>query len=258
MYDAATVLLREYYRATGWNEQHSYSHLMSAADALVDFGVPNGVLFSSTMSKMPSFLSTARLLTVPLSGALGYTHTALQGPFDGSCVRRADRRMTWAAQFLTPDHRPGLCEPRIAWDPDAGLLRPSPREVLLYGCFHVPSTYVEAMVLTRLAPHWQFFVTALSNAPRYPLVPIGRRLGLLTANAPSTPSVVPPGATNLQLALQMQTDRTTAEYSYSVDDALWGVRLLRKLTPPASLADGTLSAGGEVFFSALEKSAGSM
>jgi len=32
MYDAATVLLREYWQATGWQEQMSYLHLMTASD----------------------------------------------------------------------------------------------------------------------------------------------------------------------------------------------------------------------------------
>ncbi|WFD03056.1 Mitochondrial distribution and morphology protein 10 [Malassezia obtusa] len=263
MYDAATVLLREYYRVTGWNEQQSYAHLMGAASALVDFGVPNGVLLSSASARLPTLISSARLLTVPLSGALGYTHVATHEPFDTQCVQRVERRMSWGAQFLTPDHPPGLLAARrdalgdgTLWD--ALRRRAPPRDMLLYGCFHVPTTYVEAMLVTRVAPHWQLLVTALSNAPNFPLVPLGRRLGLVAPGMPEAPAVVPPGATNLQFTLQMQTEKTTAEYSYSVDDALWGVRVLRSLTPPAALADGTLSAGGEVFVSAAEKSAGSM
>ena len=45
------------------------------------------------------------------------------------------------------------------------------------------------------------------------------------------------------------------EYTYSLDDALWGTRILRHI---CSVADGaTLSAGGELFFSIAEKSGGS-
>ena len=32
MYDAASVLLREYYRATGWDEQRSYLYLTAASN----------------------------------------------------------------------------------------------------------------------------------------------------------------------------------------------------------------------------------
>lgn len=253
MYDAATVLLREYYRATGWNEQQSYTHLMSACTGLVDFAIPNGVLLSSAATKTPTMVSSARLLTVPLSGAVGYTYVAAHMPFDTACVQRSARRMTYGAQFLTPDTP-------FAFDgvPLAAPGRDA-RDMLLYGCFHVPSTYAEGVAAMRIAPHWQLLATALSRAPRYPLLPLAKRLGLVAPGpVPDTAQgeVGPPGTTNLQLALQMQTDKTTAEYSYSIDDALWGLRVLRTLTPPASLGDGTLSAGAEAFFSAAEKSAG--
>lgn len=259
MYDAATVLLREYYRVTGWNEQQSYAQLMRAASLLVDFEVPNGVLLSSASAQVPSLLSSARLLLVPLSGALGYAHVATPAPFDTQCIRRAETRLSCASPFLTPDHPPGLlpCQGATAhglWD--ALRRRAPPRDVLLYGCFHVPTTYVEGVVAMRLAPHWQLLMTALSNAPRYPLMPLARRLGLIAPGAPPLPTLVAPGATNLQLTLQMQTERTMAEYSYSVDDALWGMRVLRTLTAPTMLQPGTLSAGGEVFVSVAEMSAG--
>lgn len=259
MYDAATVLLREYYRVTGWNEQQSYAQLMRAASVLVDFEVPNGVLLSSASTQVPSLLSSARLLLVPLSGALGYTHVATPAPFDTKCIQRAEKRLSFASPFLTPDHPPGLLPYRDAsahglWD--ALRRRAPPRDVLMYGCFHVPTTYVEGVVAMRLAPHWQLLMTALSNAPRYPLLPLARRLGLVAPGAPSLPTLVAPGTTNLQLTLQMQTERTMAEYSYSVDDALWGMRVLRTLRAPTMLQPGVLSAGGEVFVSAAETSAG--
>ncbi|WFC96250.1 Mitochondrial distribution and morphology protein 10 [Malassezia brasiliensis] len=259
MYDAATVLLREYYRVTGWNEQQSYTQLMRAASVLVDFEVPNGVLLSSASTQVPSLLSSARLLLVPLSGALGYTHVATPAPFDTRCIQHAEKRLSFASPFLTPDHPPGLLPYRDAsahglWD--ALRRRAPPRDVLMYGCFHVPTTYVEGVVAMRLAPHWQLLMTALSNAPSYPLLPLARRLGLVAPGVPSLPKLVAPGATNLQLTLQMQTERTMAEYSYSVDDALWGMHVLRTLSAPTMLQPGVLSAGGEVFVSFAEMSAG--
>ncbi|KAF6767308.1 Protein of unknown function DUF3722 [Kalmanozyma brasiliensis GHG001] len=66
----------------------------------------------------------------------------------------------------------------------------------------------------------------------------------------------PPGSTNLQLTLQRDTGRWFTEYSYSIDDALWGFRVLHNFgatgdhsasmansdsttTNSASTADGT-------------------
>lgn len=37
MYDTASVLLRAYYRATGWDEQRSYLHLMRASESMYTF-----------------------------------------------------------------------------------------------------------------------------------------------------------------------------------------------------------------------------
>ena len=94
---------------------------MRAASLLVDFEVPNGVLLSSASAQVPSLLSSARLLLVPLSGALGYAHVATPAPFDTQCIRRAETRLSCASPFLTPDHPPGLlpCQGATAhglWD----------------------------------------------------------------------------------------------------------------------------------------------
>lgn len=112
-----------------------------------------------------------------------------------------------------------------------------------------------------------------------------------TAAAAATPTsdLGPPGSTNLQFTLQRDTGRWFTEYSYSVDDALWGFRVLHNFaypSDPSSLSSNTdavhsaesvstsaqtatevdadagkglrgrFSAGAEVFVSAVEKSAG--
>ncbi|PKI83963.1 Mdm10p [Malassezia vespertilionis] len=250
MYDATTVLLYEYYRATGWNEQRAYAQLMTASSLLLDFPVPHGALLTHAAVSNPSLFSSARLLAVPLSGSLGYTHAATHAQFNAGCIQRASERMLSAIPFLQPDTLRTL---RLAQ-------RPPPREMLLHGNVHMPANLVEALAVMRLSPHWQCSASALSCAPRFPLVPLGRWIGVLPPpkprQAPRALSGVPPGTTNMTLALQMQTEKTVAEYSYSVDDALWGVSVLRTLSSPASGAYGTLCAGAELFMSALERSAG--
>ncbi|WFD44085.1 Mitochondrial distribution and morphology protein 10 [Malassezia psittaci] len=259
MYDATTALLREYFRVTGWNEQQSYVNLMMAADALVDFPITENVVVSTTSATLSSLFTSGRLLTFPLSGALGFTQVQTRNQFDPYCVDHAENRMTWGARFLTPDRPAGI----LREDPSlhTTLLevlrqRTRPKDMLLYGCVHVPTTYVESIMVLRLASNWQLLVTALSNAPEYPLTPLGRRLGIVAPGMPATDCEVPAGTTNMQVTLQMQTERTMAEYSYSVDDALWGVRVSRSMQAPKALPPGSLTGGGEVFVSVAEMSAG--
>lgn len=159
--------------------------------------------------------------------------------------------MTRAAPFLEPS----VHFPQRKHQPNAT------REMLLYGSMHAPSSCVEALCVFRLSEHWQVMATALSNAPRFPIVPLGRWLGIIPPNRSGSESastkgpIGPPGVTNLLLTLQHQSSRTMTEYTYSLDDALWGARILRHI---CSVADGaTLSAGGELFFSIAEKSGGS-
>lgn len=251
MYDAATVLLREYWRATGWNDQSSYLNLSKASDTLLDFPVPHGVALSSAaIVPHASFTANIDIMTVPLSGTLAYSHSNTHAPFDLDCVRDPLRRMTRAALFLEPD----------AYVPPRPFDANRPREMLMYGGMHFPSTCVEALCVLRLSEHWQLMTTAYSRAPRYPLVPLGRLFGLIPPKRPGqvhTPpnmSIGPPGTTNLLLTLQHQLPRTTAEYTYSLDDALWGARVLHQVHEFAR--GGTLSAGFELFISVAEKSGG--
>ena len=251
MYDAATVLLREYWRATGWNDQSSYLNLSKASDVLFDFSVPHGVSFSSvSISPEAAFTAHSRILTVPLSGTIAYSNAKTNSPFNFECVCDPLQRMTRAALFIEPDARVPPC----LFDPN------DTREMLLYGGIHIPSACVEALCALRLSNHWQLLTTAFSRAPRYPMVPLGRLLGLIPPKRsgqvypPSDMSVGPPGTTNLLLTLQHQTPKTTSEYLYSLDDALWGARVLRQVHEFSR--GGSLYSGAEIFFSAAEKSGG--
>ncbi|SJX61499.1 related to MDM10-mitochondrial morphology and inheritance component [Sporisorium reilianum f. sp. reilianum] len=198
-------------------------------------------------------------------------------------------------------------------------------EYLVYGCMHVPSARLDALWTRRMSPTWQLIVTAVSTPPKYPLSALHTAalatqyaarapksgtasLDSSTHNFTSTPpqpsttstplaptataqdvyALGAPGSTNLQLTLQRDTGRWFTEYSYSVDDALWGLRVLHNFgaadgatasgtdavdtsTVPARSGSGAssaedpdaggglrgrFSAGAEVFVSTVEKSAG--
>ena len=251
MYDAVTVLLREYWRTTGWNDQSSYLNLSKASDVLLDFAVPHGVSLSSlSISPEAAFTAHTRILTVPLSGTIAYSNARTNSPFNFKCVCDPLQRMTRAALFIEPDA--GV--PHSVFDPNKS------REMLVYGGVHIPSACVEALCALRLSDDWQLLTTAFSRAPRYPMVPLGRLLGLIPPKRsgqvypPPDMSVGPPGATNLLFTLQHQTPKTTAEYLYSLDDALWGARVLRQVHEFSR--GGSLYSGAEIFFSAAEKSGG--
>lgn len=206
-------------------------------------------------------------------------------------------------------------------------------EYLVYGCMHVPSARLDALWTKRISPTWQLILTAVSTPPKYPLNALqsaalatqssftsAKSTGMTNsvdrlessthtlasssstiAPQQSTPTATaegyglgPPGSTNLQLTLQRDTGRWFTEYSYSIDDALWGFRVLHNFgaageagvgensvssaVETASSATTTLgsvsgngdldtdavggglrgrfSAGAEVFISTVEKSAG--
>ncbi|GAC96822.1 hypothetical protein PHSY_004406 [Pseudozyma hubeiensis SY62] len=59
------------------------------------------------------------------------------------------------------------------------------------------------------------------------------------AAAQDTYGLGPPGSTNLQLTLQRDTGRWFTEYSYSIDDALWGFRVLHNFGGPTDTAATT-------------------
>ncbi|ETS62430.1 hypothetical protein PaG_03045 [Moesziomyces aphidis] len=198
-------------------------------------------------------------------------------------------------------------------------------EYLVYGCMHVPSARLDALWTKRLSPTWQLILTAVSTPPKYPINALhsaalatqsayasGSKSGMagsvdrLDASGTLSSSTIssstatqqpvaasdlgPAGSTNLQLTLQRDTGRWFTEYSYSVDDALWGFRVLHNFGPsdavepnPSSSTEavasssgridsttgqtegdadaggglrGRFSAGAEVFVSTVEKSAG--
>ncbi|CDR88130.1 related to MDM10-mitochondrial morphology and inheritance component [Sporisorium scitamineum] len=147
-------------------------------------------------------------------------------------------------------------------------------ECLVYGCMHVPSARLDALWTRRMSPTWQLIVTAVSTPPKYPLNALrsaalatqsaygsmggaGGKSGTAslessqhgfasTAQQTSTAAAAqdgyglgPPGSTNLQLTLQRDTGRWFTEYSYSVDDALWGFRVLHNFGAPTDATSTT-------------------
>lgn len=87
--------------------------------------------------------------------------------------------------------------------------------------------------------------TSLSNTGASTAATTAAAAAAAAAAAQDTYGLGPPGSTNLQFTLQRDTGRWFTEYSYSIDDALWGFRVLHNFGTPADTASTTLAALSE-------------
>ena len=144
----------------------------------------------------------------------------------------------------------------------------------MYGRLYLPTGRLDALYSTRLSPTMQAIVAAISD-PRSHASASTSHLARGDQTAP--------GLSNLMLSLQHDVGRWCSEYTWSADDAMLGVRVLRnfgRLGAESEEAEehmtwrtegrkrvdeeeamegglkGRLSAGAELYFSAKEKSAG--
>ena len=329
MHDFVSHILRRYFEATHWNEYNSYLHLTSSSCSVLDFPVPTGLALSISASPTPPFFTTYRLGALPnLHAGIGYIYASTRTPIDFGRSSKDVRLKSIIERFRIVEATRKQTERQYYWLGgqrfEEATGQEEGKEYLVYGCMHVPGSRLDALWTKRLSSTWQLIVTAVSTPPKYPLNALqsaalattlpskgGAAGGGLdtsqTWSAPPAPpastataahdayGLGPPGSTNLQLTLQRDTGRWFTEYSYSVDDALWGFRVLHNFgtdSPSSTGADasesslptsarigtsaiptstriggeadtdaggglrGRFSAGAEVFISTVEKSAG--
>lgn len=149
-----------------------------------------------------------------------------------------------------------------------GGRRTEGRDFLFYSRMHLPSMHLSGLAVTRLAPTLQAHLAFVHQPQRvrFSAPPTHLR----TPATQSTPNAPPQPANNLLLALQHDTGKYSGEYTYSAADGMFGVRGLYNFGWNADgnmgeeeeeIPDGTLrgrfSAGGEVYFSVKQRSAGS-
>lgn len=145
-------------------------------------------------------------------------------------------------------------------------------DYLLYGRFYLPTGRLDALYSLRITPTLQALVAAISDRPSN--VPAGMR------------AARGGDASNVMLSLQHDVGKWCTEYTWSAEDAMWGVRVLHnfgKIGAPVDTSDdgernpssssgnlkrvdeedavngglrGRVSAGAEFYFSAKERSAG--
>ncbi|PWN35746.1 uncharacterized protein FA14DRAFT_145717 [Meira miltonrushii] len=242
MHDFVAHVLRRYYTQTEWNPFNSYLYLTNSSQSVLDFAIPHGLSLSISASPSPPFFTNYRLRALPtLTGALGYIFASIEDndgnprPLELGGSSRDIRFKELVDHFSIIDSpRRPLGKDQV-WQ--AGR-RVDKRDYLLYGCVHIPSARVDALVATRLSPTWQLLATAISMPPRNPLGLSSQSSYASTTEKANTDSVAtapaiaagpPPGSTNLHFNLQRDTGRWFTEYSYSVDDGLLGFRVLHNL-----------------------------
>lgn len=148
-------------------------------------------------------------------------------------------------------------------------------DYLIYGRLYIPTGRLDALYSTRISPTLQAIVAAISDP---------RSSATTSSSQRARSSQTGPGLSNLMLSLQHDTGRWCSEYTWSADDAMLGVRVLRNFGKLGAESEdaaedrptwriegrkrideeeamegglkGRLSAGAELYFSAKEKSAG--
>lgn len=263
MQDFVAHVLRRYYAQTEWNPYNSYLYLNSSSQAVLDFSVPVGLSLSISASPSPPFFTSYRLRALPqLTGALGYIFASIEDnegnvkPLDIGGSSRDIRLKSLVDCFHIIDAPRKPVGKEQVWYKG---YRMDHKDYFLYGCMHIPSARVDALVATRLSPTWQLLATAISMPPRntFGLSPHTATLHSLSEKSSEThlnnnlasstngPPGPPPGVTNLHINLQQDTGKWFTEYSYSVDDGLLGFRVLHNFGQLGSLSDSTAPLTGE-------------
>lgn len=305
MHPFASYVLRSYYKATGWNEDNLYANLtrssngkycpsrdiqnvsdLTRSPAILDFTVPRGLHLSISKSPNALFKTTYSMTAMPsLNGSVGYIFTScdLDAKASGN-VRFKDmiERFKVYDQPRRPEGKEEewlggeKVDTRGMWGVMARpqLNNEAPSDYLLYGRFYLPTGRLDALYSTRLTPTLQAMVAAISDPP---------------SNVPGEMRGRGGDVSNIMLNLQHDVGKWCTEYTWSAEDAMWGVRVLHnfgRLGAPVEISEegdrnnssfsgsrrglkrvdeedavegglkGRVSVGAEFYFSAKEKSAG--
>ncbi|KAJ4472282.1 mitochondrial distribution and morphology protein 10 [Lentinula aciculospora] len=258
MHPFASYVLRNYYKATGWNEDNLFTNLTRSSDAILDFTVPKGLHLSMSKSPNALFKTTYSMNAMPsLNGSVGYIFTSCDLNVKSSGDVRFKNMIERFRVYDQPRRPEGKGEEWLAGE------RVDTRDYLMYGRLYIPTGRLDALYSTRLSSNFQGIVAAISDPPS----PLSTRANV----------------NNLMLSLQHDVGKWCTEYTYSAEDSMWGIKALHnfgRIAGSGSASEslqtpiragvkrideedavegglrGRLSAGAEIYFSAKEKSAG--
>ncbi|KAH7904141.1 hypothetical protein BJ138DRAFT_1073677 [Hygrophoropsis aurantiaca] len=266
MHPFATYVLRNYYHATGWNEDNLYANLTRSSNAILDFTVPRGLHLSISKSPNALFNTSYSMNAMPsLNGSVGYIFTSCNLDVQSSGSVRFKDMIERFKVYHQPRRPEGKEQEFRSGE------RVDTRDYLMYGRLYLPTGRLDALYSARLSPTVQALVAAISD-PRSSLSAEKRTRG--------------DNVSNVMFSLQHDVGKWCTEYTWSAEDGMWGVRVLHNFgrlgVPVEQPADGTadpsmqptrskrvdeedategglkgrISAGAEFYISAKERSAG--
>ncbi|KAK4705581.1 hypothetical protein P7C70_g621, partial [Phenoliferia sp. Uapishka_3] len=228
----------------------------------------------------PSPLLAAQLTYVFSSAALGLNTTK----------RRVDRDDRVRFKRVVQGFHVGALpvKPELREDAQPTWLageRVDKSDYLLYGRLYAPAPRLDALYIHRLSPTIQSIISLISVPSPISPPPLTWQPNddSASAAAASSPSGTAGRLSELEFKIMQDTGRWSTEYSYAVGDGMWGARGLYNFgksgsgevaeviesgsgEPRERVVDeeeemstglkGRWSAGGEVYFSAQERSAG--
>ncbi|KAL8770889.1 MAG: hypothetical protein Q9209_003540 [Squamulea sp. 1 TL-2023] len=175
------------------------SRLTTTLLALLDFPTPLGLRLHISSLSTPHFASSYTLASTGLlSGSLSYLYTSLPLPSLSTATRSLPLPAFTPTSYrqLHPLRPP---DPPWWWEIWHAGRRIDTRDALLYGRLYLPRSTLEALYLRRLSPTSQVKISAVSD------------------------SRLPNGGSVLALLAQ-DKGKWSAEYMYSTDSAMLGVR----------------------------------
>ncbi|KAK7205737.1 hypothetical protein BZA70DRAFT_276930 [Myxozyma melibiosi] len=248
-------ILGSFYAATGWNVDNHYANLTASSRDLLDFELPSGFILN--VSSLPTGSSassgTLKNLGGVVDGAISYFYSSPQNILLENKLRSESVDLT---DFLCGYHQLHLPEPaedpvyREMW---RGGRRVDSKYSLLYGKLYLPGNTLESMLIRQFTPTDQIVVSAVSDK-----------------------RIQNGGA--LMAQLQHNSGRWCSEMIYSSHEALLGFRGLYNFSVDSHLPElpsgiasipglsassllfqpqqSWFSAGGEIYYGALNKAAG--
>ncbi|KAL9000295.1 MAG: hypothetical protein Q9169_001012 [Polycauliona sp. 2 TL-2023] len=218
MLDFMDYVQNAFYEASHWNRNNSYGTLTATSQckalpilpstssantniplALLDFPTPLGLRLHISSLSTPHFASSYTLASTGLlSGSLSYLYTSLPLPLLPTSTTSLPLPHFTPSSYrqLLPLRPP---DPPWWWEIWHAGRRIDTRDALLYGRLYLPKSTLEALYLRRLSPTAQVKISAVSD------------------------SRLPNGGSMLALLAQ-DRGKWSAEYMYSTDSALLGVR----------------------------------
>ncbi|WVW85117.1 hypothetical protein I302_107154 [Kwoniella bestiolae CBS 10118] len=291
----SNFILRNYYNAIGWNEDNLYSSITKSSSSLLDFQVPQSLILQLANAPTPIFFTSYALDALPqLNGSIQYITTS--EPLEQIGPSRSIRFKDVVERFrvFPPPKRPlpkdevWLAGKRIEGRDYLLYSR------LHLPSLHLSGLATTRLTPT-LQAHLAFLSQPASPAATRPASPNTPPSHSRQPSEPSVPPSQPPPPGNILLSLQHDTGRYSGEYTYSAQDGMFGIRGLYNFgwqasdiknlvynqpTPSGGVITvvkteseqdgkrideeemmegglkGRFSAGGEIYFSAKQRSFG--